>query len=215
MIRILLADDQDLFRQGLAALLDLEADLAIVAQAGNGQEAIEQASATQPDVILMDMRMPVCDGVTATQAIRQRFPWIRILVLTTFDEDDYIWQSLQAGAAGYLLKSTPSAQLATAIRTLHQGHSQLGPTIASKVFAQMNQPQTHQPSAATDSSYHFSERESEIIALLGQGLNNREIAQQLHLTEGTVKNHISRILSEMGMRDRTQVALWAQKNLGL
>jgi DNA-binding NarL/FixJ family response regulator len=210
MIRILLADDQDLFRQGLAALLDLEEDLTIVAQAGNGQEAIEQASATQPDVILMDMRMPVCDGVTATQAIRQRFPWIRILVLTTFDEDDYIWQSLQAGAAGYLLKSTPSAQLATAIRTLHQGHSQLGPTIASKVFAQM-----HQPPATTDSSYHFSERESEIIALLGQGLNNREIAQQLHLTEGTVKNHISRILSEMGMRDRTQVALWAQKNLGL
>jgi DNA-binding NarL/FixJ family response regulator len=210
MIRILLADDQDLFRQGLAALLDLEADLTIVAQAGNGQEAIEQASATQPDVILMDMRMPVCDGVTATQAIRQRFPWIRILVLTTFDEDDYIWQSLQAGAAGYLLKSTPSAQLATAIRTLHQGHSQLGPTIASKVFAQMNQPP-----ATIDSSYHFSDRESEIIALLGQGLNNREIAQQLHLTEGTVKNHISRILSEMGMRDRTQVALWAQKNLGL
>jgi DNA-binding NarL/FixJ family response regulator len=210
MIRILLVDDQDLFRQGLAALLDLEEDLTIVAQAGNGQEAIEQASATQPDVILMDMRMPVCDGVTATQAIRQRFPWIRILVLTTFDEDDYIWQSLQAGAAGYLLKSTPSAQLATAIRTLHQGHSQLGPTIASKVFAQMNQPP-----ATPDSNYHFSERESEIIALLGQGLNNREIAQQLHLTEGTVKNHISRILSEMGMRDRTQVALWAQKNFGL
>jgi DNA-binding NarL/FixJ family response regulator len=210
MIRILLVDDQDLFRQGLAALLDLEEDLTIVAQAGNGQEAIEQAGETQPDVILMDMRMPVCDGVTATQAIRQRFPWMRILVLTTFDEDDYIWQSLQAGASGYLLKSTPSAQLATAIRTLHQGHSQLGPTIASKVFAQMNQPP-----AATDSSYRFSERESEIIALLGQGLNNREIAQQLHLTEGTVKNHISRILSEMGMRDRTQVALWAQKNLGL
>jgi DNA-binding NarL/FixJ family response regulator len=210
MIRILLVDDQDLFRQGLAALLDLEEDLTIVAQAGNGQEAIVQAGETQPDVILMDMRMPVCDGVTATQAIRQRFPWMRILVLTTFDEDDYIWQSLQAGASGYLLKSTPSGQLATAIRTLHQGHSQLGPTIASKVFAQMNPP-----AVASGEHYRFSERESEILALLGKGLNNREIAQQLYLTEGTVKNHISRILAEMGMRDRTQVALWAQKNLGL
>jgi DNA-binding NarL/FixJ family response regulator len=210
MIRILLVDDQDLFRQGLAALLDLEEDLSIVAQANNGQVAIEQASLTQPDVILMDIRMPVCDGVKATQEIHQRFPWMRILVLTTFDEDEYIWQSLQAGASGYLLKSTPSTQLATAIRTLHQGHSQLGPTIASKVFAQINQP-----AGSTDVNYRFSDRETEILALLGKGLNNREIAQQLYLTEGTVKNHISRILAEMGMRDRTQVALWAQKNLGL
>jgi DNA-binding NarL/FixJ family response regulator len=211
MIRILLVDDQDLFRQGLAALLELEEDLTIVAQASNGNEAIAQAVATQPDVILMDIRMPICDGVTATAAIHQQFPWMRILVLTTFDEDEYIWQSLQAGASGYLLKSTPSGQLATAIRTLHQGHSQLGPTIASKVFAQINQPTT----VAIDSDYRFSDRESEILALLGKGLNNREIAQQLYLTEGTVKNHISRILAEMGMRDRTQVALWAQKNLGL
>jgi DNA-binding NarL/FixJ family response regulator len=211
MIRILLVDDQDLFRQGLAALLELEEDLTIVAQASNGNDAIAQAAATQPDVILMDIRMPVCDGVTATAAIHQQFPWMRILVLTTFDEDEYIWQSLQAGASGYLLKSTPSGQLATAIRTLHQGHSQLGPTIASKVFAQINQPAP----AAIATDYRFSDRESEILALLGKGLNNREIAQQLYLTEGTVKNHISRILAEMGMRDRTQVALWAQKNLGL
>jgi DNA-binding NarL/FixJ family response regulator len=212
MIRVLLVDDQDLFREGLASLLDLEDDLEIVGQAENGQVAIEQAIKTQPDVILMDVRMPVCDGVNATQAIHQRFPWIRILVLTTFDEDEYIWKSLQAGALGYLLKSTPSAQLATAIRTLHQGHSQLGPTIASKVFSQMN-PATSE--MATEISYRFSDREREILELLGQGLNNREIAQQLHLTEGTVKNHISRILAEMGMRDRTQAALWAQKHLGL
>jgi DNA-binding NarL/FixJ family response regulator len=212
MIRILLVDDQDLFRQGLAALLELEEDLTIVAQASNGNDAIAQAAASQPDVILMDIRMPICDGVTATQTIHQQFPWMRILVLTTFDEDEYIWQSLQAGASGYLLKSTPSGQLATAIRTLHQGHSQLGPTIASKVFAQMHQPVVN---SGDDADYRFSDRESEILALLGKGLNNREIAQQLYLTEGTVKNHISRILAEMGMRDRTQVALWAQKNLGL
>jgi DNA-binding NarL/FixJ family response regulator len=211
MIRVLLVDDQDLFRQGLASLLDLEEDLVIVGQASNGTIAIEHAAKTQPDVILMDIRMPVCDGVTATRAIHQRFPWIKILVLTTFDEDEYIWQSLQAGALGYLLKSTPAAQLATAIRTVHQGHSQLGPTIASKVFAQINQSTLPNEETA---NYKFSDREREILGLLGQGLNNREIAQQLYLTEGTVKNHISRILSEMGLRDRTQVALWAQKYLG-
>jgi DNA-binding NarL/FixJ family response regulator len=210
MIRILLVDDQDLLRQGLASLLALEEDLEIIGQASHGQEAIAQATELQPDVILMDVRMPVCDGVTATKEIHQRFPWIRILVLTTFDDDEYIWQSLQAGALGYLLKSTPSSQLANAIRTLYQGHSQLGPSIASKVFAQMNS----QPSEPPTTNHHFSDRETEILQLLGQGLNNKEIAQQLYLTEGTVKNHISRILAELGMRDRTQAALWAQKHLG-
>jgi DNA-binding NarL/FixJ family response regulator len=210
MIRVLLVDDQDLLRQGLASLLALEEDLVIVGQASQGNEAIEQATQLQPDVILMDVRMPVCDGVTATREIHQRFPWMRILVLTTFDDDEYIWQSLQAGALGYLLKSTPSSQLANAIRTLYQGHSQLGPGIASKVFAQIN-TQTPEPSTI---AHHFSDREKEILQLLGQGLNNREIAQQLYLTEGTVKNHISRILAELGMRDRTQAALWAQKHMG-
>jgi DNA-binding NarL/FixJ family response regulator len=210
MIRVLLVDDQDLFRQGLAALLGLEEDLEIVGQACNGEEAIAQATLTQPDVILMDVRMPVCDGVKATQEIHERFPWIKVLVLTTFDEDDYIWRSLQAGALGYLLKSTPSGQLANAIRTLDQGHSQLGPSIASKVFAQMQNATV--PNVQT--SHHFSDREREIVELLSQGLNNKEIAQHLHLTEGTVKNHISRILAELGMRDRTQAALWAQRHFG-
>lgn len=209
MIRILLVDDQDLLRQGLASLLALEEDLEIIGQASNGNEAIVQATELQPDVILMDVRMPVCDGVTATQEIHQRFPWMRILVLTTFDDDEYIWQSLQAGALGYLLKSTPSSQLANAIRTVYQGHSQLGPSIASKVFAQMNS----QPVEPPTTDHRFSDRETEILQLLGQGLNNKEIAQQLYLTEGTVKNHISRILAELGMRDRTQAALWAQKYL--
>jgi DNA-binding NarL/FixJ family response regulator len=148
------------------------------------------------------VRMPVCDGVTATQAIHERFPWIKVLVLTTFDEDDYIWRSLQAGALGYLLKSTPSTQLANAIRTLYQGHSQLGPSIASKVFAQVQST----PPALPETSHHLSDREREIV--------NKEIARHLHLTEGTVKNHISRILAELGMRDRTQAALWAQRQFG-
>ncbi|GAB4382917.1 MAG: hypothetical protein Kow00121_43890 [Elainellaceae cyanobacterium] len=153
--------------------------------------------------------MPVCDGVEATQQIHQRYPWIRILVLTTFNQDEYIWKSLHAGALGYLLKSTPSEQLAMAIRTLNQGCSQLGPTIALKVFAQINL------SAPQKANYQhrFSDRELEVLMLLSQGKNNREIALALHLTEGTVKNHITRILCELGLRDRTQAALWAKQYL--
>lgn len=206
MISILLVDDQDLFRQGLATLLDLEEDLTVVAQARDGQEAIDQATQFQPDVILMDVRMPVCNGVEATKQIHSQFPWIRILVLTTFDEDEYIWQSLQAGALGYLLKNTPSGQLADAIRTLHQGHSQLGPTIAPKVFAQMNPP-------TLSIEFNLSDRELAVLNYLKQGLNNREIAQVLFLTEGTVKNYVTQVLCKMNLRDRTQAALWAQKHL--
>jgi DNA-binding NarL/FixJ family response regulator len=212
MIKLLLADDQPLFRQGLASLLSLEDDLEIIGQANHGQEAIELTEQLQPDVILMDVRMPVCDGVVATHEIHQRFPWIRILVLTTFDEDEYIWKSLQAGALGYLLKSTPSSQLADAIRTLYQGYSQLGPTIAPKVFAQLNPT----PSQTKANSYQtlFSERELEILNLISEGKNNREIAQKLYLTEGTVKNYVSQILARLELRDRTQAALWARQNIG-
>lgn len=207
MIRLLLVDDQTMFCQGLASLLSLEEDLSIVGQGSNGNEAITLAERLQPDVILMDVRMPVCDGVVATRQIHQRYPWIRILVLTTFDEDEYICQSLQAGALGYLLKSTPSGQLAAAIRTLYQGYSQLGPTIAPKTFAQIN-PSTKKQ------NYEFllSERELEVLRLLGQGKNNREIASELYLSEGTIKNHITRILSQLRVRDRTQADLWAQQN---
>jgi DNA-binding NarL/FixJ family response regulator len=210
MIRLLLADDQSLFRQGLADLLALEPELEVVGQAAQGREAIALTEQLQPDVILMDVRMPICDGVTATREIHQRFPWIRILVLTTFDEDEYIKDSLRAGALGYLLKSTPSQQLAEAIRTVYQGHGHLGPTIALKVFSQVD----FLSKQKEDFSHRFSDRELEVLMLLGQGKSNREIAWSLHLTEGTVKNRVTRILSQLGMRDRTQVALWVQQNMG-
>ncbi len=212
MIRLLLVDDQPLFRQGLASLLALEGDLEIVGEANHGKEAIALTEQLQPEVILMDVRMPVCDGVQATREIHQRYPWIRIMVLTTFDEDEYIRQSLQAGALGYILKSTPSGQVAAAIRTLHQGYSQLGPTIAPKVFAQLNSPISNQP---TNYKHMFSDRELEILTLIGQGKNNREIAHELYLTEGTIKNYITQILGNLGVRDRTQAALWAKQNLSL
>lgn len=207
MIRLLLVDDQEIFRQGLATMLSVEADLEIAGHAANGQEAIEAAKHLQPDVILMDVRMPVCDGVQATQEIHQYYPWIRILVLTTFDDDEYILRSLQVGALGYLLKRTPAPEIATAIRSVAQGYSQLGPTIAPKAFSQLKPP---------SSNCHLDElskREIEVLKRVGEGKNNQEIAQKLFLSEGTVKNHVTQILSKLGMRDRVAAALWAQRNL--
>ncbi|MEM8613026.1 MAG: response regulator transcription factor [Cyanobacteria bacterium P01_H01_bin.105] len=209
MIQILLVDDQPMFRQGLASLLTLEDDFEIVGEANHGQEAIALVTQLQPDVILMDVRMPVCNGVEATREIHQRFPWIRILVLTTFDEDEYVFESLEAGALGYLLKSTPAKQVAIAIRNLYQGYSQLGPTIAPKVFSHVK-PDS---GAKADEHILFNPRELEILTLLGQGRSNREIAAALHLTEGTVKNHLTNIFSQLDVRDRTQAALWAHQHL--
>ena len=210
MIRILLVDDQLMFRQGLASLLALENDLEIVGEANHGQEAIALVTQLQPDVILMDVRMPVCNGVDATRKIHQQFPWIRILVLTTFDEDEYVFESLEAGALGYLLKSTPAKQVAIAIRNLHEGYSQLGPTIAPKVFSHVK---SEQPPSKAELQTHFNTRELEILTLLGHGHSNREIAAALHLTEGTVKNHLTNIFCQLDVRDRTQAALWAHQHL--
>lgn len=210
MIRLLLADDQPIFRQGLASLLSLEEDLEVVGEANHGQDAIALTHRLQPDIVLMDVRMPICDGVQATQEIHARYPWIRILVLTTFDDDEYVFQSLQAGALGYLLKSTPAPEVAAAIRHLHQGYSQLGPTIAPKVFSHLD-PQMG--NGQTDYHTQFSERELEILKLLGQGQSNREIAAALNLTEGTIKNHMTNIFCLLDVRDRTQAALWAHQHL--
>lgn len=207
MIRLILADDQAMFRQGLARLLSLEPDMEVLAEAMDGRAAIASAEQHQPDVILMDMRMPQVDGVEATRTIHQQFPWIRILVLSTFDEDDYIQASLRAGALGYLLKSTPSPQLAAAIRTVYQGYGHLGPTIAPKVFTQDYR------TATTDYKHLFTQRELDILRLLRQGHTNHEMATALHLSIGTVKNHLTRILSQLGVRDRTQAALWAHQHL--
>jgi DNA-binding NarL/FixJ family response regulator len=207
MIRLLLADDQDIFRQGLATMLSIEADLDIVGQATNGQEAIESAKQLQPNVILMDVQMPICNGVQATQIIHECYPWIRILVLTTFDDDEYILQSLQVGALGYLLKRTPAPEIAAAIRSVAQGYSQLGPTIATKAFSQLKTPYIDTVSSS------LSKREIEVLRLVGEGKNNIEIAKELFLSEGTVKNHVTQVLSKLEMRDRIAAALWAQRHL--
>jgi DNA-binding NarL/FixJ family response regulator len=156
----------------------------------------------------MDVRMPICDGVQATREIHIHYPWIRILVLTTFDDDEYILQSLQVGALGYLLKRTPTKDIATAIRSVAQGYAQLGPTIGPKVFAKLKVVTPLHPY-----QHSLSKREMDILKLLGQGKNNSEIAKDLYLSEGTVKNYVTQILNKLEMRDRTQAALWAQQNL--
>jgi DNA-binding NarL/FixJ family response regulator len=207
MIRLLLVDDQEIFRQGLATMLAVEADLEVAGQAANGEEAIEAAKRLQPHVILMDVQMPVCNGIQATQAIHECYPWIRILVLTTFDDDEYILQSLQVGALGYLLKRTPAPEIAAAIRSVAQGYSQLGPTIAAKAFSQLKAP-------AIDIAPHsLSKREIEVLKLVAEGKNNSEIAEDLYLSEGTVRNHVTQILSKLELRDRIAAVLWAQRYL--
>jgi DNA-binding NarL/FixJ family response regulator len=214
MIRLLLADDQLLFREGLSFLLAQRSDLNIVGEANDGQEAIDLATELQPDVILMDIRMPKLDGLAAIRSIHQRSPWIRILVLTTFDQDDYIWRSLQAGALGYLLKNTPAQQMADSIRAVHQGYGQLDPTIAARVFSQIPTPCSEEsPTASPEWQELFNDRERDVLVQLAQGKNNREIAQELNVTEGTAKNYLTRILWQLGLRDRTQAALWAQRQL--
>ena len=208
MIKLLLADDQQMFRQGLASLLSLETDLKIVGEASNGEEAIALAESCQPDIILMDVRMPVCNGVEATRVIHQRFPWIKILVLTTFDNDEYVWQSLEAGALSYLLKSTSSREVVTALRSLNRGQSQLDSSIAQKIFARLK-PLTPK----VNYQKMFSDRELIVLRLLGQGKSNKEIAKSLHLSEGTIRNHLSNIFIKLDVRDRTQAALWVQQNI--
>jgi DNA-binding NarL/FixJ family response regulator len=210
-IQVLLVDDQEIFRQGLAKILGTKEDLEVIDQATHGQSAITLTDELQPDVILMDIRMPVCDGVTATREIHQRYPWIKIIVLTTFDDDEYIWQSLQAGAIGYLLKRTPIEQITVAIQSAYQGYSQLGPTIAPKIFGQM---QPVSPAVEFNTVIAgLSKRELEVLKLIAAGKNNQEISRTLHLTEGTVRNYITNILSQLDVRDRVQAILWAQKNL--
>jgi DNA-binding NarL/FixJ family response regulator len=205
MIRLLLVDDQDLIRRGMRALLKSDADLQVVGEAANGQEAIALVETLQPDVVLMDVRMPVMDGVAATQAICQQFLTTKVLVLTTFDDQEYVSQALRNGASGYLLKDTPFEDLTQAIRLVQKGYTQIAPGLASKAMAQTPTPATLPPSDLPE----LTAREQEILRLIAQGASNREIAQELYIAEKTVRNHVTSILSRLGLRDRTQAAIAA------
>jgi DNA-binding NarL/FixJ family response regulator len=209
MIKVLLVDDQSLIRQGLKALLELEPDLEIVGEAENGEIAVNLVAQLQPDVILMDIRMPIMDGVAATREIQQRFADKKILVLTTFDDDEYITAALKHGAMGYLLKDTPSEELAVAIRAVHKGYTQLGPGIVKKLLNQFPNNRQIQPQPVPPSLAELTPREKEVLKLIATGASNREIAQLLYISEGTVKNHVTNILNRLNLRDRTQAAIIA------
>ncbi|MEO1096025.1 MAG: response regulator transcription factor [Cyanobacteria bacterium J06638_28] len=212
MIRLLLVDDQTIIRQGLANLLEARDDLTVVGDAANGQQAVETVAALyatprQPDVVLMDVRMPQVDGVAATKQICEAFPDVRILVLTTFDDDEYVQQAMRYGAKGYLLKQTPVDNLAMAIRAVHQGYTHMGPGLFEKTL--VSPEVTPLSEGLAPKLAALSPREQEVLKLISKGFSNREIAQSLFISERTVRNHVTSILSQLELRDRTQAALFA------
>jgi RNA polymerase sigma factor (sigma-70 family) len=224
-IRVLLADDQDIIRTGLTIILNHQPDLEVVGQAADGVEAVEFAKHLQPDVILMDIKMPRLNGIQATRQIMAALPRTQIIILTTYDTDDWVFDGIRAGAVGYLLKDASGDHLAEAVRGAVRGESQMDPTVARKVLREFQQvtaarrPATEPfaPSQAASSARKeeplekLTDREEEILKLLAAGLSNKEIAQKLALSEGTVKNHISAILAKLHANDRTQAVLTALK----
>jgi DNA-binding NarL/FixJ family response regulator len=210
-ITILLVDDQPLFREGLRTLLSVQPDLKVVGEAGDGEEAIKLCRTLKPVVVLMDLQMPVLDGVEATRRLHHEQPDSRVIVLTTFDDDEMVFDGLRAGALGYLLKDAPSEKLAEAIRAAARGESFLQPSIAAKVVAEFARLTTKRSPPAQTLIEPLSDREQEILALIATGATNREIGNQLFLAEGTVKNHVTNVLGKLGVRDRTQAALKARE----
>jgi DNA-binding NarL/FixJ family response regulator len=209
MIRLLLVDDQSLIRQGLKAMLELEPDLQVVGSAENGETALEQVTTLQPDVVLMDVRMPVMDGRAATRKIAQQFPDIKVLVLSTFDDDQYIADAMRAGARGYLLKDMPSEELAQAIRLVHCGYTQLGPGLMEKLMTNVPDPKTADAENALKELTYLTPREKDVLRLIATGSINRDIAQQLYISEGTVKTHVTHLLNRLNLKNRAQLAIYA------
>jgi DNA-binding NarL/FixJ family response regulator len=214
-VRVLLVDDQALFREALAVLLDVADGVQVVGEAGNGAEALVRAAELRPDVVLMDIRMPVLDGIAATRRLRVEQPDVQVLALTTFDDDAEVFAALRAGAVGYLLKDVSSARLVEAVQAAARGESVLQPSVAAKVVARIaSLPDDDATPAAQPLVTPLSERELAVVRLLAQGRSNREIAGELFLAEGTVKNHVTNVLTKLDARDRTQAALRARA-LGL
>lgn len=212
VVRVLLADDQALFREALHTLLSVQPGIEVVGEAGNGAEALDMAAAHHPDVVLMDLQMPIMDGVAATRKLRETSPDCRVIVLTTFDDDEYVFEGLRAGAVGYLLKDVSGAKLVEAIMTAARGETFLQPSIAAKLVAEFSRQRPRTENAALVEP--LTGRETAILRLMMAGKSNREIADELFITEGTVKNHVTNILGKLGVRDRTQAVIKAQE-LGL
>ncbi|MGM1058594.1 response regulator [Saccharothrix sp. Mg75] len=204
-VRVVVVDDQQLVREGIAALLGLQPGIDVVGTAGDGRAAVDLVAEQHPDVVLMDIRMPGLDGIDALTALRDRGLAAKVVLLTTFDDEEYVVRALRAGASGYLLKDRPAAELAAAVRLAHSGVVQVDPAAAARLASALTPvtPGGVAPHGLTD-------REVEVLRLVAAGSTNREIARRLHLGEGTVKNHVSRILTRLGLRDRTQAAVYAR-----
>ncbi|MBI5966122.1 MAG: response regulator transcription factor [Chloroflexi bacterium] len=214
-IRVLLVDDQALFREGLETLLSVHKDIEVIGQAGNGQEAIDLALNLHPDVILMDMQMPVLNGVGATRRVKKSLPDCRVIALTTFDDKETVFEALRAGAVGYLLKDVGSAQLAESIRRTARGESILDPSVAAKVVAEFSRVSSLETATSSEVPIEpLSEREIEVLRLVTVGLSNREIAEKLIISRGTAKSHIHNLCGKLGAHNRTEAAMRARE-LGL
>ncbi|WP_336213228.1 response regulator transcription factor [Nonomuraea sp. LPB2021202275-12-8] len=209
-IKVLLADDEGLVRSGFKVLLDLEDDITVVGEAANGAEAVERARATRPDVVLMDIRMPKVDGIQATAQIAEThgLEQVRVLILTTYDTDEYVFDALQAGASGFLLKDAGPAELVQAIRVIAAGEALLAPRITRRLIGQFTARRTA-ARAAEDRLAVLTEREREVLALVGQGLSNHEIGAELFLSPATARTHVSRAMTKLGARDRAQLVVIA------
>ncbi|GAC1550443.1 MAG: response regulator transcription factor [Herpetosiphon sp.] len=212
-IRILLADDGSLFREALVSYLSADETLEIVGEAVNGAEAVQLATTLQPDVVVMDVRMPILDGVGATRRLRDEVPGCRVLLLTSFDDEAYVFQGLRAGAVGYLLKDADPADFIKGIRAAAKGDSFLEPSVATKVVAEFARLANASPARPAPMIDRLSEREVAILRLVATGTSNREIANALHITEGSVKNQMSTIMGKLGTRDRAHAVVTA-KDLG-
>jgi DNA-binding NarL/FixJ family response regulator len=209
-VRVLLADDQALFREALATLLGARPEVQVVGEAGDGFQALQRSADLRPDVVLMDLHMPVLDGIAATRRLRAEQPEVRVLALTTFDDDEDVFEALRAGALGYLLKDVSSDRLVEAVLAAARGESVLQPSVAAKVVARLAQLDAAPRSRPQPLVVPLSDRELDVLRLLADGRSNREIAGDLFLAEGTVKNHVTNVLAKLGARDRTQAALRAR-----